>query len=482
MVMTRLRWMRRCVAPAAAALMLGACEIGAEPDAPFPTRTPLASPTGVGNDVIVLIGTSSGDNSWRGDGAFRGADLGVSYLNRTRQEGDSVIELVTLDDGGDPDEAKRLIEEHAGRDATIGIVYAGPSHALAESESALAAAGIPGMLCFGDLHGAGALTDHVFQLSPSYLWEARRIARYLFRDRRYRKVGALVRAAPSGRVARRGLRRSFARFGARRPVVEAYSGAGEIDDALRRLRAQRVEAIVVEGSPSQSVETLERLGRMDATYRGTPSARIASARNARIARANARDWRPQLLGFDGLATQVPQDLVVPGTVAADSYARGVHYLPIPSFESFRDAYVDWWGELPLNWEQRSYSAVRMIGWAARNTADDEDPVETLETLQGERFGGLDVSFGPRDHTAIDPSSIGLWVVPRRGAAPEAGRVPEGLPWVPLGRGFSSNGRRTDIAPQDWRFLFRGKLPPRSRPPEVGRARFGVATGRRDPIH
>lgn len=474
--------MRPRVALVVAALVLASCQMEAQPEDPFPARTPLASPTGVGNDVIVLIGTSSGDNSWRGDGAFRGADLGVSYLNRTREEGESVIELVTLDDAGDPGEAKRLIEENASRPGTIGIVYAGPSMALAESEPLLAEAGIPAMLCFGDLHGAGALTDHVFQLSPSYLWEARRIARYLLRDRGYERVGALVREAPSGRVARRGLRDSFARLGGARPLFEAYADAGAIDDALRRLRARRVEAIVVEGSPLQSVATLERLRRMDASYSGTASARIASAPSARVARANARDWRPQVVGFDGMVTQLPQDLHPTGTVAADTYSRGVHYLPIPSFESFRDAYVDWWGERPLNWERRSYEAVRLIGWAARNTPQDGDPIDTLESVRGQRFGGLDVTFGPRDHTAVDPSFVGLWVVPRRGAAPESDRLPERLPWVPLARGFSDNGRTTAIPRQDWRFLFRGAPAPTSRPPLVGRARFGVTSDRRDPIH
>lgn len=472
---------RRIIGIALALLALVSCQSDGNRDGTTTRRTPLETPTGSGNDVIVLVGTSSGDNSWRGDGAFRGADLGVSYLNRTRSDGDPIVELVTLDDGGDVDEAIRLIQQEAAKEHTIGVVFAGPATALARAEAALAEAKIPAMLCFGDLYGAGLLSDHVFQMSPSYVWEADRIARYIIRDRRYETTGGLVRDSLSGRVARRALREAFRRLGRRAPVIEPYTDAEGIAEGLRRLKARRVEAIVLESSPSGGVATLSRLERMGATYSTTSAARIASASNRVRARVNARNWRPQVVGFDGLLTQLPGDLdVAEGTIAADTYARGVHYLPIPSLVGFREAYEDWWGERPLNWERRSYEAVRLIGWAARNTTDG-DPVETLETLKGERFGGLDVAFGPRDHMAIDPSSVGLWVVPRRGAARESQRLPDGLPWVPLGRGFSRDGRRTSIPPRDWRWLFRTNRTA-GLPPLVSQGRFGVTSGRSDPFH
>lgn len=475
------RTRRRIAASALALLALASCQNEDDPNDPMTRRTPLETPTGSGNDVIVLIGTSSGDNSWRGDGAFRGADLGVSYLNRTRSEDDPIVELVTLDDGGDVDEAVRLIQQEAVKEHTIGVVFAGPSTALPRAEAALAEGGIPAMLSLGDLYGAGLLSDHVFQLSPSYVWEADRLARYIVRDRRYRTVGGLVRDSLSGRVARRALSEAFRRLGRRAPVIEAYSDARDIADALRRMKQRRVEAVVLEGSPSGAVEVMERLERMGATYSTTAAARIASAPNRARARVNARNWRPQLLGFDGMVTQLPDDLdVAEGTVAADTYARGAHYLPIPSLTRFRQEYEDWWGEPPLNWERRSYEAVRLIGWAARNTTDG-DAAETLETLKGERFGGLDVTFGPRDHVALDRASVGLWVVPRQGAARESQRLPDTLPWVPLGRGFSRDGRRTSIPRTDWEWLFRTERR-RGAPPLIRQGRFGVTSGRSDLFH
>ena len=172
-----------------------------------------------------------------------------------------------------------------------------------------------------------------------------------------------------------------------------------------------------------------------------------------------------------------------GTVASDTYARGAHYLPIPSFRRFVTAFRGWWDSAPLGWERRAYEATRMIGWAARQGEEGEDLARVLEGMRGERLGGLDVTFGPDDHTSVDQTTVGLWVVPRRGArAAEVGRVPAAPPWVPLARGFSIDGQRTDVLPEDWRHLFTGSPPKNGPAPRISRSKFGVATPRRDPVH
>ena len=99
-----------------------------------------------------------------------------------------------LADGGDAAEATRLVEQLAESSRTVGIVYAGPPEGLPPAEDALAASGIPAILCYGDLYGARLLSPHVFQNSPSYLWEARRIADYLIGDRGYTRVGLVSEA------------------------------------------------------------------------------------------------------------------------------------------------------------------------------------------------------------------------------------------------------------------------------------------------
>ena len=138
-----------------------------------PGRTPRPRPTG-DTRVIGLVGTISGRDSWRGEDAIEGADLGVHDLNRRLGDNQVPFRLETLDDRGDPVRAATLISQLAAFEQTVGIVYAGPPDGLARAEGALAAAGIPGVLCFGDLYSARRLQPHIFQTSPPLLWQARR--------------------------------------------------------------------------------------------------------------------------------------------------------------------------------------------------------------------------------------------------------------------------------------------------------------------
>lgn len=475
----------RPLAAACAVLIMASCQANDGAAVTFPSRSPEASPTSSESLVVALVGTFSGPNSWRGDDAFEGAHLGVHLLNRDRSEGEPAVELVTVDDEGDPRKATELVALQAASQRTLGIVYAGPPEALPPAEEVLAEAGIPALLCFGDLFGAGLLSQHVFQVSPSYVWEAQRIVDYVLRDRRYRKIGALTTDSLSGEVARRSLTEALAGSGRRLVASETYPESPQnLGLQLRRLRRQKVEALVLEGPPTAMVATIDALRRQGSAYRATALARIASAPSTRRkARRTARPWRPQVVGFDSLLTSFPTGSIPPaGTTASDSYARGAHYLPIPSLQSFRTAYANWWESPPLGWERRAYEAVQMIGWAARRTQPGDDAALTLEALSGARFGGLDVTFGPDDHTSVEPINVGLWVVPDRGAARETRRLPDTLPWVPLARGFSTPGGRTQISARDRRFLFRGSPGAGAATPTINRMIFGVTTPRSDPVH
>ncbi|HEX2195507.1 MAG TPA: ABC transporter substrate-binding protein [Actinomycetota bacterium] len=457
----------------AAALVLTGCDSGDRRD-PAPMRRPVSSPAGEDTTIIGLVGTMTGPEAWRGEDAFEGADLAVHELNRGGSD-EREFELVTLDDEGDPGRAVDLVTELALSDRTAGIVYAGPPEALQSAEPALEDAGIPAVLCYGDLYSARLLEPNLFQVSPPYLWQARRLAAYLYRDRRYTRVGVLAPRTLSGRTARQSFAAAARRFG-RRPVVATYElGAGSLRRQLLALARRDVHAVVVDGSPSQFATVQHELRVMGATYRTTQIAR----------RPSRRVWRPQLAGFDlAMSPRIVPDLMVPGTVVSDDYARGSHYLPIPSFRAFRRAFDDWWGEPPLGWERRAYEAARMIGWATARAATDESSIAAaLETLRSRRFGGLGVVLGPDDHTSVNQPHVGLWVVPRPGVAVrERQDLPEELPWVPLARGFSIDGETTDVAARDWRYLFRGSPSARGPAPKNRRWRFGVATPRSDPVH
>lgn len=461
-----------------------ACQNGTDPDGrAFPVREPASSPTSETGPVVALVGTLSGPDAWRGNDAFEGVEPAIQALNRDLAETELPFTLVGRDDEGDPILAADLVAEFAADERTVGVVYAGPPQGLPAAEGALAQAGIPAILVHGDLYSAHLLRPHIFQSSPPYLWQARRIATYLFRDRRYSRIGVLAERSLMGDTAVDSIRTGVDDVGGRVAAKAGYLvGDDDLTDELNRLKRAKVEAIVFHGSPTAARTLFDAIAALDATYVSSDEARLEKKKKKR-----ERDdsWRPQIAGLDTMISPLSggEDELAPGTVAADTYARGAHYLPLASFEGFRDAFVDWWDSEPLGWQRRAYEATLLIGWSAHHTSPGGDGAVQLERLRGGRFGGLDVTFGPDDHTATIQTAIGLWVVPRSGVdVAERDELDPSMPWVPLARGFSTGGERTDVLPQDWKELFEGDYRLNGPSPRFTKASFGVATKRNDPVH
>jgi ABC-type branched-subunit amino acid transport system substrate-binding protein len=466
----------------AGVLALGACESSDGGDDPIVgSPSPRTGDPGRPPVKIGLVGTMTGPEGWRGEDAFEGADLGVHILNRGRGEEERRYELEVLDDGGDGVRSLELLRSLLARGETVGVVYAGPPEALVDAQDVLRRARVPAILLYGDLYGARQLSSHLFQASPPYAWQARDLARYLTRDRRYRDVGVLTQANdPSAAIAARKADESLREYGIEEPVVTTFQA--DVRVALERLRDSQVEAIVVQGDPSALERIYEELGSMQARYRGTGGARVLSA-SRRIRRKRQRTgwWKPQLVGFELMVN----DRVKPppsGTIATASYARGSHLLPIPSFRRFRSGFRDWWDSNAYGFEIRAYDSTLALGRAAESAGEEGDPAEALEQFRSERFGGLPITLGPDDHVLVEEVTIGLWTVPYpEDEIRERERLPGALPWVLLARGFSIDGETTDILTADWRWLFR-RPPPRGGPaPRFTRMRFGVTTGRSDPL-
>ena len=472
----------------ALALVAGmSCDFGESGEDPGPPRrTPLSTPTGENSRVIALVGTLSGRDAWRGEDALEGADMAVGLLNRGLGPTEQEFELITLDDRGKAERATRLINGFTTLDQAVGVVYAGPPEGLPPAEKALARAGIPALLLYGDLYGARELSSHVFQVGSSYVWGARRLVSYFLRDRAYEKIGMLAEDSFSGDASVAAVRDALDLYGGNELRVVTYSeDVKDFAPHLDRLEKARTEALVVQASPGVFEGVVRALIRRGAVYKTTDAARTASlpVKQARRLRKKKRErrWRPQLGGFD-FAISPSSRPPPPGTVAAETYGRGAHYLPLPELDRFREQFEGWWDAEPQAWEQRAYEAVRALGWAVDGGAG-ADIAAALEKLRGRRFGSLDVTLGPDDHTFVGSTTVGLWVVPRPDLSIRgADDLPDSLPWVLLSRGFSIDGETTDILPQDWRHLFKNPPPPDGPAPEIDKLRYGVATPRRDPVH
>lgn len=464
-------------------LLFVGCE-STDPTALRP-RTPASSPASTKTRVIGLVGTMSGPEEWRGQDAFEGADVSIQSLNRSLRRNEQMFELVTIDDRGEPQAARAAIEQLAANGQTVGIVYAGPEEVLPDVERFLASTKVPLLFTFGDLYSSQLLTPHLFQMTPAFLWEARVLARYLMTDRRYERIAALTSDSLSGGSARRALQIALGeRSNSLRGSEIMSADQAALKRALESFEKKKVQSIVIEGGPEEVEALLRALEDRGSTYQTTVLAR-RGARGQKPG-ADGRFWAPQIVGFDSLISpEIAPELLPEGLVAADTYARGSHYLPIPSFMKYRSAFEDWWGSepAPIGWERRSYESVQLLGWAARRYRSnrDVDFASVLQDVDPGRFGGLDITFGPDDHTAADQATVGLWVIPAS-PAPEASRLPENLPWVPLARGFSIDGERTNVLNRDWKYMFRNAPPPNGPAPTYKRQKFGVTTDRSDPVH
>jgi hypothetical protein len=474
------------------AALLAGCNL-ANPADRFPLEDPTEASVPLDSLVVGLVGTLSGPESWRGEDAFEGADLGVHMLNRSRRDALRQFELRPLDDGGDPSRARDLVAELAALESTVGIIYAGPQDGLSGVGDDLADAGVPLVLCCGDPPPGGH--SHVFQVSPPLSWQARAVASYLLRDRGYVRVGLLAERSGAGDLAVDAVGAELAAAARPHVVVRYPPGLYDLRDQLSTLRRRRVEAVVVHGSPAAASAVFAGLRRMGASYRTTNAARIDSAPpRRRAAHRRSGWWHPQVAGLDASVsprTRRPRR----GSVAADSFLRGAHFLPVADLTSFRSSFWNWWGARPLGWERRSYEAALVLGWAVHNARGEQDLAAVLEGMHGRRLSGHPVTFGAGDHVAVDEPAVGLWVVPRPGI-PVRERLARAhlteFPWVPLARtftlrsgrarpAFTRGGGRTSLRRPLWPVLF-GRRASADRAPPYRDMMWSVRTSPSDPVH
>ncbi|MDQ4145597.1 MAG: ABC transporter substrate-binding protein [Actinomycetota bacterium] len=367
-----------------------------------PSATDASSQPGP-RHVIVLVGSITGEGSWRGLPARRGVETALSELKRGSGP---PLRLEVLDDRGDHHRASRLVRRAAADSDVAGILFAGPPRALPRVEGALKESGTAAFLLYGDLGGFEGPHPQIFQMGPSFSWEASALVGRALR-RPGAALGALTEDSELGERARATISNALEERGASLVHSEVFSPVrlDRLGHHLRRLRDGGARQLLVEASPKE-------FGLITAALR-------------------EMSWGPRLLGFDLTLTPPYRGPVAPpGSLAAEMRTRTAHLEGGPELEAFVSASRRTTGELPLWWEHRAYAATLLVAWSAERAASEDDPARTLEELQGESFTGLDVVFSERDHLA--PNRADLVLFERvRGSHSET-QVPRNFRWLPLG--------------------------------------------------
>ncbi|WP_431099098.1 ABC transporter substrate-binding protein [Polaromonas aquatica] len=314
-----------------------------------------------------------------------GARAHVERVNASGGIAGRRIELVTLDDGGDPRRVAANLRTLVGQHKAVLIANCLGERACLEATQATRELRVP---LVGPMSGASALrsTDvrHVFSLRPDDAREADALARQLASigvtrvavladDSEPARTGALVAA-----LQRDGRQVTRITADARLPSIEA---------AFRDVAKAAPQALVL----NLGNEVLDALGRLPASaYDSVPST-VATLSTAGLTQLT-RLFRNRLVGYTS---------VVPNPEVAR--------LPIVR-ELERDA-DDFIGPEAMTFEGlESYLNLRVCTEALRRAgprADGQRLGEAIESLGALDLGGFRLSFGKERHHASDHVEIGM---------------------------------------------------------------------------
>jgi hypothetical protein len=402
-------------------LLLASCVSSAPPDGP-PVRGPTPGDDG---ELVVPVAVV---NAMQADPALGETFVDGMRLAAREVNGDGGIAGARLELSVAPSFADAL-------DSSVATLVVGPGPVVAADRASVERDGDPVLLLGGDLYSSRGLIRQVFQVSPPLAWQATALARYLVLDRAYEAVTLVTEPGPAGAEA-----------GA------VFEAAWEEEGSAFAEPGLKVDANVFADAPGL-------VGDFGAGPDGDQGQLVATG--------------------DVLALGPP---IPSGAVASYPYTWAGWADPIPRVHRFRVAFERFSGRLPDGFEQEGYDAVHVLAAAldATNGQGGDALVHELESVSDATFSSLPIALGPDDHLFAGRGQIGIFA---RLAPNEIDDVtsPTGVPWAPLMRTFTYNGRRTSIVDRDKDVFFPG-WERREPAPNYQRSAHGITTSSEDPLH
>jgi ABC-type branched-subunit amino acid transport system substrate-binding protein len=290
--------------------------------------------------------------------------------------------------------------------------------AVVRARAEIEAGAVPVIEVGSDLYSDRLLFRYAFQVSTPLTWQARVLAHYLVADRGYDRIGII-------------------------------------------------------GDPAVARAALDEEG-VPATDRGDVEAYLA------LGGPPGGLSGPQLAGpADTLSFA---DFAPAGTVACAPYTWAGWAEPIPRVARFRARFETRFGREPGLAEQEGYEAVRAVAEALHRTGGrgGDALVRALESFRDETFSSTPIRLGPDDHVFAEQSHLGLFAR-EPGGVRAPGEDLEPVPWRPVMRTFTTNGKRVNLTDRDVRVFFPSWRPPAPRP-NYWQSRYGIVTRPDDPLH
>lgn len=194
----------------------------------------------------------------------RAAELAVEQINDGGGIANRPVELVILDDGGDPDSAvavaARLVQE--GIVAVVGHVYSGTTLAAAPVYGA-GTDPVPVVTPSSSAPEIREAGSHVFRLCPTDLEHGAALASWVRRGLGLERGAVLYLNDTYGRGVRQAFARRFVALGGQLTTVAPYLGdTPDVTAYLDRLAAEgTAQFVVVAGNLSEAEEVLQQARR-----------------------------------------------------------------------------------------------------------------------------------------------------------------------------------------------------------------------------
>ena len=347
----------------------------------------------------IVLGQSaafSGPAAQLGIQMNKGAKLYFDALNASGGVNGQQVELRTLDDGYEPDRCKANTDKFIRDDVFALLAYVG-TPTCAAALPLVNEAKIP---FFGPFTGAELLRDpfsrYVFHVRASYYQETAEIVKQLT-TLGLNKIAVFYQNDSYGKAGLEGVTRALKQLN-KTPVALGTVERNTVDVA------QAVKDIVPK-APDAIVQI--------SAYKSC----AAFIREARKAGFGSTFYNVSFVGTQALSDELGKE----GRGVAVSQVMPFPFAPImPISKEFLDAIGKSAGEVKPNYSSmEGYVVAKVFAEglkrAGRNPSRDA-LISGLESIQNASFGGFNVNFGPRLHTAsrfIDLSMISEYGKVRR---------------------------------------------------------------------
>jgi len=402
---------------AVAVLALGACKSKTTPAAAHVRELKLR---------VGLLFTTSGE----------GGDLAQAVLGGTKLAADDAkaekvsIEFVQADYAGDPKLVAGAVDSLKGK--VDAIVVGTPDPIVLPALS-----GIADVPVIHALIGRSDLTTHnnVFSVAPSDALEAQKMADYLVKVRKYRRIALMTDTTVFGQTGKGEVERALSHLGVSPQLSMTFVPGGDIHTDVAHAGQVGADALVLwVFSPSEAARIVVEVQKMGFAYQLALSGNLATATFAKNASAQVTP-----VAFrDGMLS------VGPWAGPWFNISRIIDFYTRFQTENSAQAPVQ---------AAALYDAVALLAKAARNRTSTagSDLKSGLEGITNFEGAGVPISFSADNREGIDLSDLAMYGYTKDQDSAGGHYFPD----VDTGGGFFTIVRESLQLPVRYRFLMNG---------------------------